>query len=89
MSAPKHRGDALFPDLTASAELLYCVSLGFVSAAVRIKKSKQQSVCMCVTTVFSSGGACWFLLLLDHVETFIYSGTIGNHAVSFLFIPLF
>lgn len=41
----------------------------------------QESVCMCVTTFFNNGCACWFLLLLDHVETFIYSGTIGNNSV--------
>lgn len=53
----------------------------------------QESVCMCVTTFFNNGCACWFLLLLDHVETFIYSGTIGNNSVKnfylFLYVLIF
>lgn len=74
----------LFPDLAVFATPVYSVSFFNVGLCVGSPQDKEMHAATCVYvcyTLFNNGCACWFLLLLDHVETFIYSGTIGNNAV--------
>lgn len=73
----------LFPDLTVFATPVYSVLFSNVGPCVGSPQDKETPAATCVYVCYTlfNNDACWFLLLLDHVETFIYSGTIGNNAV--------